>query len=168
MRLFAILSLVFLYGCYVPRKAERDLSKIQRKYPELLASKAMQLYPVVERIDSFEVVKWRDSILEITRIDTSEILDTLWVDCVFLQEKEKKYKETILSLRKAVSNPSTIIKYINDSTRLYLMNQEINKSKAEAEKYHKNYDLMMKLALAFLGALVLSLIVHIVRYYIKK
>jgi hypothetical protein len=168
MRWLAIVSVVFLYGCYVPRKAERHLAKIQNKYPELLASKAMQLYPIVERIDSFEVVKWRDSILEVTNIDTTEILDTLWIDCEFIKKKEKKYQQTIENLRTAISNPTTIIKYINDSTKLYLMRKELTSAKAEADKYRKNYDVMIKLALAFLAALVLSLVVHIIRYYLKK
>jgi hypothetical protein len=48
------------------------------------------------------------------------------------------------------------------------MRKELTSAKAEADKYRKNYDVMIKLALAFLAALVLSLVVHIIRYYLKK
>jgi hypothetical protein len=166
MRYLLIGALIILAGCYSTNKATKDLNKIQNKYPELLASKAMQLFPVVERIDSFEVVKWRNSIINELEIDTLIITDT--IDCDILKRREEKYIKTILNLRRAIVNPKTVIKYISDSTRTYLLKKELEKANADVNKFRKNYDLMIKLALAFLIALVLSLIAHIVRYYLNN
>lgn len=166
MRLIALLILLSLLGCFTPRKAERQLNRIERNQPDLLAHRAMKLYPIVERIDSFEVVRWRDSILELHTLDT--LTDTLITDCDLFTQKERQYRDKIKALRSAISKPVTIIKYINDSTKLYLLRKELAISQRDFHKYRKNYEIMMKLSLVFLACLVLSLIVHLIRYYLKK
>lgn len=155
MKLIAVISLMFLMGCYVPRKAQRDLTKVQSKYPEMLAAKVQELYPIRERIDSIYFTKYRDSILQIT--DTITEIDTIRCPEV------KSYQQKIIYLRGAIRNIPGPTKYLKDTAGLYLINAEMERLKSEAKVNQSSSSFWMRFGIWILVALVLSLIVHIFR-----
>ena len=158
------LLLIFIcYGCYLPKKAERQLNKVEKYYPELVAKKSKELYPVTERIDSVEFVKWKDSISYVIT-STSDTFINYHVDTNNYGGKyERRLKSLILLLKNA---PAKIV-YLEDSAKIYLINSELKKSNIEKSKYEKKYLFWIQFSICILILLVLLLAALLFKSYYK-
>jgi hypothetical protein len=153
---FLYIGLIFLYGCYTPSKADKDLAKIQNKYPEKFTEMAAKLYPVKERVDSIPYIQWRDSIISIT--DT--LHDTARIEC-------GKLTKIIRDIRTKIVQAPPIIKWMEDSSRLHLIGVQLSKEKQESEKYRSRWENWMRISIVFLVLLLISLIAQLIRHKIK-
>lgn len=145
----------------------KQVTEVQKKYPKAFAKKAAELYPVKERIDSIEVTKWKDSIVTIIETQVDTLLDTAWISCEKLQKQRDKYKYLLLSLKGKVIHSPAVIKYMEDTLYLNSIRDELKTANAEKEKYHKRYDNWLKVSIAFLLILILSLLAHLIRNFLK-
>lgn len=141
-----ILLLLLLCSCYTAKKAEKDLDKVQRNHPEVLAKRSSLLYPVTQRADSQNVIIWRDSVLNYF----STINDTNCVKIV----KQIKYK--------VLESPIVTI-YREDSAKIYGYMNQYSKAIFERDKYKDRFELLKTLIIFLLLLLIISLIVHIIK-----
>ena len=153
---FLFIALFFVYGCYTPSKADKELAKIQHKYPEKLVEKAKELYP--SRIDSFSYIEWRDSIVKEFYQDT--LHDSVLIPCEQLKKVITKFKTRI------VQAPAVVI-YREDTIRLSLISSQFENQKQMAEKFRTRWENWMRISIVFLILLLLSLIAQIIRHKVK-
>jgi hypothetical protein len=155
-----------LYGCYGPRKAAKELNKVEKSYPSMLAEKAKQLYPCIGKTDSFYLVKWRDSIITVidTEIDTINTIDTIFTDC---SAYKARVKALLISLKKSYTTAPAKIITVTDSSKNYLYQSKINDLEARVNKYRTKYETWIKISACILGLLVISLVAYIVKLYYK-
>jgi len=160
-----LLIILFCYGCYLPKRAERQLDKIQSKYPQLLAKKSAELYPIKQRIDSVEFVKWKDSIIYVLST-TNDTINNINFDtinnCIKLEKRLSIANE--LLRRKVI--PSKIV-YIEDSSKIFILNNELQKSNAAKDRYMGKYLFWVKFSICILIILVLLLAILLIRSYFK-
>ena len=160
-----LLIILLLYGCYLPKRAERQLDKVQSKYPELLAKKSIELYPIKQRIDSVEFVKWKDSIIYVLST-TNDTINNINFDtinnCIKLEKRLSIANE--LLRRKVI--PSKIV-YIEDSSKIFILNNELQKSNAAKDRYMGKYLFWVKFSICILIILVLLLAILLIRSYFK-
>ena len=160
-----LLIILFCYGCYLPKRAERQLNKVQSKYPELLAKKSVELYPIKQRIDSVEFVKWKDSIIYVLST-TNDTINNINFDtinnCIKLEKRLSIANE--LLRRKVI--PSKIV-YIEDSSKIFILNNELQKSNAARDRYMTKYLFWVKFSICILIILVLLLAILLIKSYFK-
>jgi len=159
-----LLIILFCYGCYLPKRAERQLNKVQNKYPELLAKKSIELYPIKQRIDSVEFVKWKDSIIYVLST-TNDTINNINFDTINNCTQFKKRLSIANELLKRKVIPSKIV-YIEDSSKIFILNNELQKSNAARDKYMAKYLFWIKFSICILIILVLLLAILLIRSYL--
>lgn len=160
-----LLIILFCYGCYLPKRAERQLNKVQNKYPELLAKKSVELYPIKQRIDSVEFVKWKDSIIYVLST-TNDTITNINFDTINNCTKLEKRLKIANELLRRKSIPSKIV-YIEDSSKIFILNNELQKSNAARDKYMNKYLFWVKFSVCILIILVLLLAILLIKSYLK-
>ena len=160
-----LLIILFCYGCYLPKKAERQLNKVQSNYPELLAKKSVELYPIKERIDSVEFVKWKDSIIYVLST-TSDTITNISIDTISDCSQFEKRLKIANELLRRKSIPSKIV-YIEDSSKIFILNNELQKLNTARDKYMAKYLFWVKFSICILIILVLLLAILLIKSYLK-
>jgi len=160
-----LLIILLCYGCYLPKRAERQLNKVQNKYPELLAKKSIELYPIKERIDSIEFVKWKDSIIYVLST-TSDTITNFSIDTISNCTQLKKRLSIANELLRRKVIPSKIV-YIEDSSKIFILNNELQKSNVARDRYMGKYLFWIKFSVCILIILVLLLVLLLIRSYFK-
>lgn len=177
-----LLSIIFC-SCYTERKSERQLTKAQMTYPELVAKKTSQWYPcgwMVVKMDSSE--KRRIEIMydslnrEIVRItDTIEMTlhDTIHItnsqECKqrleYLQSRLNDANVFIKSMQQKIQSVPIVYRdvLVHDSALIFQMKSELNSCNIEQKQYHSKYETWMKTSLWLIVALALSVIINIIK-----
>lgn len=142
------LFLLLLVGCLTPKKADRQLLNIAAKYPQKVAKKCTDTYPVKERTDT----------IENTEYDFIEVLcDT------FLNIGEKR--DTIV-LTKKVQVPSktiTITHTVEDQAAIHSMQNEISQLNSKLLSANSRGDFYYKWYWILICACILLFCLHIIR-----
>jgi hypothetical protein len=159
------LLLLLLVGCYSVKKAERDIDKIQRKHPEVLAKKSVLLYPVRQYTDSVKFVKYIDSINEIIDSHIVTIADTIFdtINCNKVKKELRNSYAFIKGLQDNLNNIPYVVERVEDSAKIYLCQSEYSKLSVDRDKYRKRCELFKTLMIWILVLLILSLIGHIIK-----
>jgi len=104
-KLFSILFLFFLVGCYSPKKAEKQINKAQLNFPEVLAKKSSELYPCKPKKAGSDSTRYKTVIKKIREIDTAYFyaIDTVCrLDTVLIEKNCTKvlykYREILKDL----------------------------------------------------------------------
>jgi len=160
-----LLIILLLWSCYLPKRAERQLDKVQSKYPELLAKKSAELYPIKQRIDSVEFVKWKDSIIYVLST-TSDTITNISIDTISDCTQLKKRLSIANELLRRKVIPSKIA-YIEDSSKIFILNKELQKSNVARDKYMSKYLFWIKFSVCILIILVLLLAILLIKSYFK-
>lgn len=150
--------LVFLYGCYTSKDAQKDLSKVQEKHPEELAKVCKDKYPCLpKKTDTVEKVYY----------------DLIEVECpgtVYIEKRDTIIsKDTIyVKITKKVPSKEIIItKYIKDSAELQVALNQLADCKQQTEKL--KWDNERKKSIIGKGLLVsLSLLLALLVYILMK
>jgi uncharacterized protein YggU (UPF0235/DUF167 family) len=177
-----IIPILFLFGCYSPKKAEKDLNKAQITYPNLVAKKTSEWYPcgwAVVKMDSTErrhVQFMFDSLnREIIKItDTIEIAikstDTINAGnkelIKQLKTKLNNAKSFIAILQEKINQPIPIVYKtirIEDSAKLKLSRDQIDYLNRSLEDYRIKYENRMNWLLWLLIAFIVSMLYMILK-----
>ena len=113
-----------LVSCLSPRKADRQLSNLEDKYPSKIAQACSTNYPCnIVRIDTL----YKDSLITDTLIGLIPVMDTI-TDTIQGSEVIK-YKV----ITKKISLP-IVIKYFEDSSKIKLLNEQWSKKLEKCKK----------------------------------
>lgn len=148
------LWILLLCGCYAPKKAERQLAIIEHKYPQMLAVKARQMFPVTA--DSTQYINWKNHVRTIIkdRVDTLYRVDT--ADLSALKRELKSAYVFIDGLQKQLENVPNI--YYEDSAKLYLYDRKISELMTKNEKSEHSRNFLIYFSSCISGLLILFLI----------
>jgi hypothetical protein len=137
------------------QKAKMTISKIEDKYPELLADKCADKFPVVYKIDTINFTDFINSVDSFYdfKLDTITKNDTIYK--TKLKESKKFIKEIIYKY------PPTIIKIVTDSAKVFSCQVKLDTSIKEKEKYKNLYDVWFKIAIALFIMLLISISIRI-------
>ncbi|CAB5218801.1 hypothetical protein UFOVP215_18 [uncultured Caudovirales phage] len=165
MKYYFVFFVFFLSSCFTEQKANKQLNKIEKSYPSVLADRYSELFPPKVIIDSLKITDF------ILRIDTflSINTDTLLVNNeVFKTDSAivNKYNKLVIKLNSANSfieqlktdlrkNPPYIIKTIIDSSKVFALTIERNQALKDKEKYHNRYDVFMTICIWLLIFLII-------------
>jgi len=157
------------------------ISKIEDKYPELLADKCADKFPVVYKIDTINFTDFINSVDSfydfkldtITKIDTINFtdfinsvdsfydfkLDTITKNDTIYKTKLKESKSFIKKI--IYKYPPTIIKIVTDSAKVFSCQVKLDTSIKEKEKYKNLYDVWFKIAIALFIMLLISIAIRL-------
>jgi hypothetical protein len=150
MRLVCLFLLGSLVGCLSPRKAERQLAKIQDKFPEKVISNCDSQ---VVRIDTFNLVEY-DWIETEAPVQTEYMTDTIKI----------KFEQSSIKVKKTIQKVE-IIKYVEDSASIKELTNQLSKYSTDYKKTYlkaKNYEQYSKVLAVLLALLILAL------YFVAK
>lgn len=122
MRIWYIVSVLLLSGCYTAKKANKDLNKIRDNYPDLIAEKCSEWYGC----DTVTVVK--DSIQFKEWVNEIHSFDTI-VDTIRLKDK---CPDILYKYREVVKK----VPPIHDTIKI--------KDRAESESWRLKYEALRK------------------------
>lgn len=155
--IYLITIAIALAGCLTPRKAEKRLAAIDKKFPDKTAAHCINHYPCKEGeviIDT--VYEVHDSIIEIP----CEIIDTIHnirIDTVI---------KRVVSVKKAIEYKTQRIytdRYITDSAKIKLLIALREKDKAESDKVIKKKGKLLNiLSGALISLLLLTLLLILI------
>jgi hypothetical protein len=159
--------ILFCCGCYLPKQAEKDLKKIEKKYPDLIKNKAAELYPLKIKIDSFAVIEWRERINEIIKQRNDTINDTIinTIDCSLLRKKLKDQSAFIDGLQDQLNNIPIIYKVVEDSSKIYLLNNKLNEQKKISNNYQRRATIFIYYGTCISAILILLLLAALIKIY---
>ena len=141
----------FLFGCYTPKKADRQLDKVNDEYPEKIAALCTKEYPIKYK---------RDTVTEV-------YYDLIEVECPeYVQETVHDtitYRDTIFTkvIKTLPAKVVTITKTVEDSAKIKVLTHELITAKNGHEKHKQASNNK------FMWILV-AIIVGLVLYIIKK
>lgn len=178
MKYFAIIIPIFIFtACYSPKKAERDITKAQLSYPNIVAKKTSEWYPcgwAIIKMDSTErrhVEFMFDSLnREIIKITDTIELAIKNTDTITLENKElvkqlqiklKSAKTFITILQDKINQPLPVVYKtikIEDSARLKLSQDQIFELNKNLEDYRIKYEQRMNWLLWLLISFVLTIL----------
>ena len=155
MKCYLFLFCVALSSCFTMQKAKMTISKIEDKYPELLADKCADKFPVVYKIDTINFTDFINSVDSFYdfKLDTITKNDTIYK--TKLKESKSFIKEIIYKY------PPTIIKIITDSAKGFSCQVKLDTSIKEKEKYKNLYDVWFKIAIALFIMLLISIAIRL-------
>jgi len=145
------IALVLLSSCLSPRKAERQLDKVQDKFPEILAEKCLENYPCLpKKADTLITVEYDLIEVECPNGDipatSRDSVDTVYI----IKYNEKRVTKEI----RVPCESKVITNYVEDSAKLKVIGSQLAKAevsyllmKERAQKF-KNYLKYMWLFLA--------------------
>lgn len=146
---------VFLLGCYSPRKAERQLDKAA-KYPAKVAAKCHQMFPVVTKSDTVQNTEY--DFIEIEGQDRYITIDKIKTDTLI------KYVTRKVQLPGKVI---TITNVVKDSAEVYQLGVALQNCQNEAKAAEGKAAIYLKIA-KMLGAILALLILAILSMKEKK
>lgn len=128
-------------SCYNSKKATEQVNKANDKFPEVVAKVARDKYPCTEVLKPDTTVVYSDSLVfvEVECPDTIKTETVVKVDTV-----NNVITKTI---RVPVNMPvqtKYITQYFEDSAKLFLLTQSINKANAANEKLQASNDTLQK------------------------
>ena len=138
-----LFALLFV-GCLSPRKAERQLSNIREKYPDLIKC------DTTSRIDTVSNLEY-DWIETEGPTQTNEIK---MVDTVNI-----KFEKTSIRVKKVIQKVE-IIRYVEDTTKIRLLTNQLSKLNQDYKKTYlksKNQEQYSKVLAVLLALLILAL-----------
>lgn len=148
---------LFLYGCYTAKDAQRDLGKVQEKHPTELAKACKDKYPCLpKKTDTVEKVYY----------------DLIEVECpeVYIEKRDTFIsKDTIyVKVLKTLPRKEIIVtKYIKDSADLKVALDELAVCKQQTNKLKADND--RKKSIISNGLIVsLSLLLALLVYILMK
>lgn len=164
------ISVLFFFGCYTERKAEKQVLKAQIYHPDMVARKTSEWYPcgwLIAKMDSSEMVDWMariDSINTIIKYDTTFLIKDKKIivnkDCGNLNEKLSSANNFIYQLQKELNLPAPVI-YRNikifDSAKISYLNSIIKSKSDDKDLYQKKYENLLKITIWLIVALAISL-----------
>jgi len=110
--LLSLVAFTFL-GCLTPRKADRQLDNVSKKFPSKIASVCNEKFPFMETTDTIENTEY-----DWIEIECPELVaknDTLCLyDTIIVTKKVKSATKTI-----------TIIKYVEDSAKIKIIEDKL-------------------------------------------
>jgi hypothetical protein len=159
--------ILFCCGCYLPKQAQKDLAKIEKRYPKLVKDRAAVLYPLKIKVDTIPVIKWKETINEIIkqRFDTinNNVVDSL--DCGDLRRRLKEANDFIGGLQFQLNNIPRIVETIEDSSKIYLANKRLNEQTRQAKKYELRSTIFIFYSACISALLILLLLAYIIKSY---
>jgi hypothetical protein len=140
-KLFSILFLFFLVGCYSPKKAEKQINKAQLNFPEVLAKKSKELYPCKPQKGGSDSSRYKTIIKKIKQIDTAYFYTTDTVcrlDTVLI---EKNCTKVLYKYREILKELPAVHDTINitDESAVTSLTYQLQNSVAIADKYKQKY-----------------------------
>jgi hypothetical protein len=176
-----LLIILLFTSCYSYKKANNQLDKAYKHYPEIVAQKTSNWFPCgwqVKDIDSSEMVDYLkrvDSINKLVNVITCfdtipEIIYTK--ECKqyeaiidSLQARINQVKKVITKVNTIVSKPVIVTKtvLVTDTAKLYFLNSEIVKYRELSDKYQNKYQFWLKVCLWALIALIISLLINFIK-----
>ena len=155
MKCYLFLFCVALSSCFTMQKAKMTISKIEDKYPELLADKCADKFPVVYKIDTINFTDFINSVDSFYdfKLDTITKNDTIYK--TKLKESKSFIKEIIYK------HTPTIIKIVTDSAKVFSCQVKLDTSIKEKQKYKNLYDVWFKIAIALFIMLLISISLRI-------
>ena len=159
--------IIFCCGCYLPKQAEKDLNKVEKHYPDLLKKRAAELYPLKIKVDSFPIIHWRDSIIELIKQRNDTIIDTFnnGNDCYLLRKKLKDQNAFIDGLQDQLNNIPIIYKTIEDSSKIYLLSKKVEEQTNSVNWYRKKSSIFIYYSTCISIILILLLLAITIRLY---
>lgn len=151
MKCYLFLFCVAFTSCFTMNKAKMTIGKIEDKYPELLASKCADKYPVVYKIDTINFTDFINSVDSFYdfKLDTIHTNDTIYK--TKLKESKKFIKEVIYK------HTPTIVKIVTDSAKVFSCQVKLDTSIKEKERYKNLYDVWFKIAIALFIMLLITI-----------
>ena len=152
---------IFLVGCFTEQKANKQLSRIEQRYPILISEKCSELFkPLVIKDTSVitEYIQKIDTFLSINT-DTLIVTDTIKKDC------SKSVKELVIKLQNAnrfiqvlksdlQNNPPYIVKNIIDSSKVFSLTKQRDIALKDKEDYRTRNEVMNKVCIWLLIILI--------------
>lgn len=140
-KLFSILFLFFLVGCYSPKKAEKQINKAQLNFPEVLAKKSSELYPCKPKKAGSDSTKYKTIIKKIKQIDTAYFYSTDTIcklDTVLIEKNCTKvlykYREILKDIP-AVHDTVTI----TDEAGMISLQYQLKQASVNSDEYKVKY-----------------------------
>lgn len=149
-KLGRFLPLLFLLGCYGPKKAEKALEKAYKKQPATFAKKANELFPIIT--DSVKYIEWREKTDSIFQTVT----DTIYHDSIQVREIIRNNYKVITKLKEQIKVIPPIIKA--DSSSIFKLNEYIKKVEKSKQHYKKKSEILFWIALLLTAFAVLFLL----------
>jgi hypothetical protein len=161
MKLVYPFIIILFFGCYTQKEASKDLNKAKSKYPELTAKFTRDNFPC-KTTDSSVVYDtvYRD--VEVlcpppTYVYTTDTLYKNKVDTI----KVKGNTQYVKTLVRVPVKQETITKWYEDSSKIFLIMKDLEKCKAEKDKYVKKNELKRSFILWLIIALLMSILFNI-------
>ena len=161
---------IILVGCFTEQKANKQLSRIEERYPILISEKCSEKFPPTIIKDSLKITEF------ISRIDTflSINTDTFLVNDTILKSDLtllKKYNNLVLKLQNAnkfinvlkgdlQNNPPYIVKNIIDSAKVFSLTKQRDIALKDREDYRTRNEVMNKVCI-WLLIIIIVLISYI-------
>jgi hypothetical protein len=158
---------IILVGCFTEQKANKQLSRIEKRYPILISEKCSEKFPPTIIKDSLKITQF------ISRIDTflSINTDTFLVNDTIKKDCSKSVKELVLKLQNAnkfinvlkgdlQNNPPYIIKNIIDSAKVFSLTKQRDIALKDREDYRTRNEVMNKVCI-WLLIIIIVLISYI-------
>ena len=163
MKKLLMILTVLISSCYTPNKANKELKKAYKNYPEEVAQFTRDKFPCKETgVDT--IVRTEYDFIEIKcpdSLENGQVIDTIYLT------KPTKPKTYIIYKDKFVAIPSTtkiITKLVRDSTCEILLNKSVMDGRYSKEKCDRRGDYINWLLIAF----CLSFIANILFITTKK
>lgn len=171
---YIVLILIIFSSCYTSKKAENQIDKAHRKYPELVAKKSSELFPSgwqVLKLDEkdkhiadslFAELNGRVIILSDTIEKLINQTDTI-INCAGIDKIKKQLIQSkkIIDGFKIQLQKSPPIVYrsikIEDSARIYYLNSQLNEANKNELRYRNKYENLLKISIWLIIALGISL-----------
>lgn len=123
-----LLVAILLLGCFTPRKADKQLDKIQDNYPELLAAFCDTTYPVKTETKTDTLIEY--DWLEIPCPDNEYIAGT---DTVYRPQYPSIGKKTVTVKVRVPVYRYYITKTVESTAKLQVCKSEVEKAKSKRE-----------------------------------
>lgn len=140
-KLFSILFMFFLVGCYSPKKAAKQINKAQLNFPEVLAKKSSELYPCKPKKAGSDSTKYKTVIKKIKQIDTAYFYSTDTIcklDTVLIEKNCTKvlykYREILKDLP-AVHDTVTV----TDEAGMISLQYQLKQASVNSDDYKAKY-----------------------------
>lgn len=155
MKYYLFLFCFVLSSCFTMHQAKMKMDKIETKFPELLANKCADKFPIVYKIDTINFTDFINSVDSFYdfKIDTVVNNDTIYK--TKFQESKKFIKEVIYK------HTPTIIKIVTDSAKIFSYQVKLDNCNKEKEKYKNLYDVWFKIAIALFIILLITIAIKV-------
>jgi len=128
MRLLLLCLLLSLVGCYSLKKATKQVRKANDTYPEMVAKFLQKEYPCIEKKSDTTLIY--DTTYQVK-------IDTFLIETPIISFDTVIKKDTILrqSKERVITITKTIVKKIEDSSKLLIASNQLNLVNKKLEKF---------------------------------